>query len=159
MLVTRTIKKPPDEMSTVVGTNYGVLVELMDLDKTGWIVEMGKYNVSIASQVERGEPEKLAVEEHSDTYTKYDSDTIEEAISAGYDEGEHTSVEGEVTGSLESDMECADGSTDGDTESVAATTGDNDQEDTSKYTEPHQPRSVSSGEDELDIQFVKVITT
>lgn len=151
MLVMRMIKDPPDDVSGFNGTNYSVLATLIDFDGDFAYTIMEKYNVQLASQVERGEPEGVAVEEHDEAYTKHDSDTIEEAVSAGHDDGELSSMEGEaggaaMEGTLATEVECTDDGSDVDTESVATTTGHNDQEDTSE-----QP--------DLDIQFVKVITT
>jgi hypothetical protein len=150
MLVMKTIKDPPDNMSGFCGINYSELSSWCDLDDdTNWIVRNSTH-VQITSQVERTEPDEMAVEESDEVYTKRDSDTIEEALSAGYDEGEHTSMAGEGRGimeaELERDMECTDDGGTMDTGPVAATTGDDDQEDTSE-----QP--------DLDIQFVRVITT
>ena len=157
MLVVKTIKDPPDKEGGFEVAPYSTLCSLCDFEDTHWVVTRG-VDVQITSQVERTEPDELVVEEHSDTDEGHDEDEHHKDAANYYDLREHTFMEGEVTEALGSDMECADDSTDVDTREVADTTGDNDQEDTSKNVEAdrRQPNTEVEG---LDIQFVRVITT
>ena len=146
MLVMKTIKDPPDYTTGFGVEHYTWLREQCDLDDhSKWIVR-NSIHVQITSQVERTEPNGMAVEECSDTGLVHSEDRDSEGHSETDGTRGRTSDTIQDTGDMETTLDSGYVRGDGTTDSVATTTGHGDQEDTSER-------------DDLDIQFIKVITT
>ena len=146
MLVMKTIKDPPDEVSGFDVQPYTWLREMCDLNGDGlWIVRNSTH-VQVTSQVERTEPDGMAVEECSDTGLVYPEDRDSEGHSETDCTRGRTSDTTQDKGDMDTALDSGYDGGDGTTDSMATTTGHGDQEDTSER-------------DDLDIQFIKVITT
>lgn len=159
MLVMKTIKDPPDYTTGFEVDHYAWLREQCDLnDYNKWQVRNSTH-VQITSQVERTEPNGMAVEECSDTGLVHSEDRDSEGHSETDCTRGRTSDTTQDNGNMDAALDSGYDGGDGTTDSVATTTGHEDQEDTSESLGKGDTSIRYNETDDLDIQFIKVITT